>query len=186
MGDPLLEAPVPPARSTFVVHGRTAALGRLRDQALEARGGAGLRLDWYFSRGTHLGYPLYRAHSSSRVHCTYLGSTVLRRMYGGHSCEGPVRLLHIGWQFVRGGRLRKHPQVRLRQLSQCSHCPDPQHILQPPLTHPHPALEGTLLLSPTMEQDTHRTGTTSAPGGWGVPWPGLSQWLDHPRFCLQR
>lgn len=84
-----------------------------------------LSLDWYLSRGTHFGYPLYRAHSGSRVHCTHLGSTVLRRMYGGHSCEGPVRLLHIGWQFVRGGRLGKHPQVRLQQLSQCSHCPDP-------------------------------------------------------------
>lgn len=146
-----------------------------------------LRLGWCFSWGTHLGHPLYSAYSSSRAplhipgkHCSQEDArwAQLQRPYTPAS----------HWLAVHQGRAAGEiPRSEARQLSQCSLCPDPPPY--PPTAsdpHPHPALEGTLPPSPTVEQETHRTGTTSAPGGWGIPWPGLSQWKDHPRFCLQR
>lgn len=79
---------------------------------LEARGGAGpqtwlVLLSGALTSGTH---PTEHAVAAAGPHCTYLGGTVLRGVHAGHGREGPIGLLHIGWQLIGGGQLGKNPK----------------------------------------------------------------------------
>lgn len=108
----------------------------------------------------------------------HLSSRVLRLVWARHSSEGPVGPLHVGGQLVRGGRgggLGDEALVSCAgtavEAAATAHLAHSCSHRQPP---------------PPMGQGTHSAGTASAPGGRGAPRPDLSQWLDHPRFCLQR